>query len=435
MKLSTKIFRSVMALAMLSALFLQGCVRDNCNLDYTYAKYSPVYMTASAFEGAVEMLPAQDIKNPGKIYIKDAFLFINEVGKGVHVLDNDDPTNPVALGFLRVPGNYEIQANCDKLYLDSSKDLLVFDISNPAKPVLENRVRNAMPHIVEYRGYVADASQGVVVEWVEEIVTEPYNCETGIPAIWELNQVDPNVVRTVGSISRSVNPASPGKAGSMSRFAIQDEHMYVILPQEMWVFNAAVCGQPVLTNKVPVDMWGGEAEMIFSNGEYLFVGATNGMRIFTTEFGADNPTLKGVLEHANSCDPVVTDGDYAYVTLRNGDGRRCGDNFANQLDIVDIRQPAQPRLMSTFPMTNPHGVGVDQSVLFIADGEAGLRVFDAKDPINSGNKKLAHFPDMQGFDVIPYEGTLIMIGADGVAQYDYTDPKDIKLLSTIPVTR
>ena len=36
---------------------------------------------------------ACDIENPGKIYFKDDYLFINETMKGVHILDMHDPSH------------------------------------------------------------------------------------------------------------------------------------------------------------------------------------------------------------------------------------------------------------------------------------------------------------------------------------------------------
>ncbi|TAE50645.1 MAG: hypothetical protein EAZ89_11685, partial [Bacteroidetes bacterium] len=175
-----KLYNFPLTLAVLAAVFLfQGCLRDRCDMSYTYAKYSPVYMSQAEFENAVSVQPARAIVNPGKIFVKDAFLFVNETGKGVHIFDNKNPAQPQALAFLSVPGTYELAFNCDNLILDSSTDLLVFDMSNPQSPELVSRTRNSLPGLSEYKGFVADPSKGVVVEWIREIVTEKYDCEAG----------------------------------------------------------------------------------------------------------------------------------------------------------------------------------------------------------------------------------------------------------------
>ena len=82
-------------------------------------------------------------------------------------------------------------------------------------------------------------------------------------------------------------------------------------------------------------------------------------------------------------------------------------------------------------MTNPHGLGIDDKTLFICDGSDGLKAFDATDVTTIDQNLLAHYKDIDAKDVIPYKNTLIMIGEDGIFQYDYSNPKDIKLLSTI----
>jgi hypothetical protein len=142
------------------------------------------------------------------------------------------------------------------------------------------------------------------------------------------------------------------------------------------------------------------------------------------------PVKLSTYQHVRSCDPVVVDGDYAYVTLRSGTA--C-QGFTNQLEVLNVKNLASPQLLKTYPMTNPHGLGIDNSTLFICDGDDGLKAFDASD-INTIDKNLlAHYKDINAYDVIPFNNTLIMIGADGIFQYDYTNPKDIKLLSTIAV--
>lgn len=86
-------------------------------------------------------------------------------------------------------------------------------------------------------------------------------------------------------------------------------------------------------------------------------------------------------------------------------------------------------------MHNPHGLGIDNGTLFICDGAAGLKVYDATDPLQITANQLAHFADIQTYDVIPYNGLLMMIGADGLYQYDYSDLEELQLISTIPVIK
>ena len=86
-------------------------------------------------------------------------------------------------------------------------------------------------------------------------------------------------------------------------------------------------------------------------------------------------------------------------------------------------------------MQNPHGLGLDDQTLFITEGELGLKVFDVTDPNTIDANLIKQFQNINGFDVIPNDGLLMMIGDDGLYQYDYRDIENIELLSVIPVIK
>ncbi len=58
------------------------------------------------------------------------FLFINEHLKGIHVIDNTDPANPVKKYFWHIPGNTRFTIYGDVLYADNSVHLWTIDISD-----------------------------------------------------------------------------------------------------------------------------------------------------------------------------------------------------------------------------------------------------------------------------------------------------------------
>ena len=84
-------------------------------------------------------------------------------------------------------------------------------------------------------------------------------------------------------------------------------------------------------------------------------------------------------------------------------------------------------------MTNPHGLSIDAGLLFIADGPAGLKVFDASNPKIVGNNQIAEMATHFGYDVIAQNGLATMIGKNGIVQYDYTNRENIVEISNIPV--
>jgi hypothetical protein len=144
------------------------------------------------------------------------------------------------------------------------------------------------------------------------------------------------------------------------------------------------------------------------------------------------PSLVSIYNHIQSCDPVVVDGNYAYVTLYSGG--ICHVK-TNQLEVIDITDLKAPRLVKVYPMTNPHGLGIDHGTLFICDGDDGLKIFDASDPLTISEHSLAHYGRINALDIIPLDHVAMMIGSDGIYQYDYADVKNIKLLSKISIVK
>jgi hypothetical protein len=174
---------------------------------------------------------------------------------------------------------------------------------------------------------------------------------------------------------------------------------------------------------------GWNIETVFIARDHLFIGSMTGMYIYNLA----DPVLPEYVSsywHVTSCDPVVVEGNYAYITLRTGN--RC-ESDVNSLDIVDIHDLSNPSLLKSYTMHNPHGLGIDQGTLFICDGDDGLKIYDAKDPLMLKSNMLAHFEEINTYDVIPVNGILIMIGTDGLYQYNYSDLNEIKLLSKIPI--
>ena len=79
-------------------------------------------------------------------------------------------------------------------------------------------------------------------------------------------------------------------------------------------------------------------------------------------------------------------------------------------------------------MDGPYGLGIKDEKIFICDGKSGLKVYDKSDVNNL--IQLNHFKDINTFDVIPLETSLLMIGEETLYQYEYLDNK-IKLLSSL----
>ena len=138
-----------------------------------------------------------------------------------------------------------------------------------------------------------------------------------------------------------------------------------------------------------------------------------------------NPVQKSVFLHVTSCDPVVVEGDRAFVTLRSGS--LCGGG-EDRLDIIDISDLDNPTLLSSyFDLSGPYGLGIDGNTLFVCDGTAGLRVYNVLS--DTAIEEIATFGDREVFDVILVPPRAVVVGPDGIDQYDYSNIDAIELIS------
>jgi hypothetical protein len=219
---------------------------------------------------------------------------------------------------------------------------------------------------------------------------------------------------------------STGEGGSMAAMTIVGNNLYRIAGgNTIEVYD--ISGDSTVTFVRNVNPGTG-LETLFPYKNYLFVGTNMGMHILDISNGS-NPVYKSTYEHVVSCDPVVVQGNYAYVTLRNGTLCNRG---ATQLEIIDISNVEAPYLLKTIPMLQPHGLDIDGKNLIVTEGNNGFKWFDASNPINP--QQILFEKNVAGFDIISRGSEFILIGADGLFQYEYGN-NSLTLLSKIPVAK
>ena len=422
---------------ILSLLFLSSIFFYSCE-DTTYKEYmgySPVYMSYTDLRAGISEEPNADLKNPGKIYFKDNYIFIVEELKGIHVFDNTSPSSPVKKVFVKLPGVVDISISGYILYADSYVDLVVLDVENVDNIHEVGRIKDILPYTVPVSGTdfpaaTVDKEKGVVIDWELKTIKEKINPNPDpnpYPVYLYSNLAFADRVSSVGAIS-GVSGSGVGIGGSMARFAIRDKVLYVVDKNTLKIFDITNKTTPVKLNDINP---GWNVETMFLTKDEMFLGTTTGMAIFDIS----NPTLpvsKAFFNHARSCDPVIVDDTLAYITLRTG--TTCGGSL-NCLDVVNVKNISRPTIVMSYPMTNPHGLGKDGDLLFICDGNAGLKVYDASDPKQITMHPIYVYPNIKAYDVIPIGDVLVLIGDDGLYQYNYSNVRNITLMSTISVVK
>lgn len=408
---------------------LPGCT-DTCNTTTTFVTYQPVYASMTALRSEVGILPPQERTGQGKIYVYGDYLLLGDPDKGIHVYDNSDQTNPQAISFINIPGNKDMAVRNNRLYADSYVDLLVFDISDPTNTALIKREENVFPAYNREFGFDASTDQVIThFEEMEQVEISTDCADRSGGGLFIMEDVV-FVPMAADAVNIAAGPGNTiGVGGSMARFTIVDSALYAVDDIMMHVFSLADADNPLLANTVDIG-WGIETIYPFKNN--LFVGSTSGMFIYNID-NPLQPTYMSEVQHIRSCDPVVANDTYAFVTLRSENGNLvCGESFSNQLDVIDVTDVMNARWLKSYDMLSPYGLGLDGNYLFVTEGDFGLKVFDITDVNKIDQHMLHHITGFNAYDVIPLNGTLILTGLDGLYQFDYTNIDEIKMLSLIP---
>ena len=226
-----------------------------------------------------------------------------------------------------------------------------------------------------------------------------------------------------GSDSALSSPgSSDGQGGSMARFTVVGDYLYTVDHSTLHTVRLTDPRHPEYLDAKDQHL-NFDIETIFPYNDKLFIGSRSGMYIYDIS-RPEFPQELSRVNHFTSCDPVVAAGNYAYVTLSSGNWN-CWRG-SNELQVYDITDLTAPQLVHTDRnLDTPKGLGVDRAAarLFICGGQ-GLKVYDLSIPERpQWCDDLTDIPQAKGietYDCIPMDGLLLVIGADGLYQFDYT---------------
>ena len=219
-----------------------------------------------------------------------------------------------------------------------------------------------------------------------------------------------------------VNSGGNGQGGSMARFTLAGDLLYTVDHSTLRTVRLTDPAHPEYLETKDQQL-GFDIETIWAADTLLFIGSQSGMYIYNIK-RPEFPQELARVSHFTSCDPVVAAGNHAYVTLSSGNWN-CWRG-SNELQVYDITDLRDPQLVYTDrQIASPKGLGVDEAAarLFVCV-EGGLKVYDLTHPERpEWCDDLTDIPEARGiqtYDCIPMDGLLLVIGADGLYQFDYT---------------
>lgn len=341
---------------------------------------------------------------PSKIYLINSTLIRTTPGQDIRLYNIANPASPALVSTIMIDGNSDVAVVDHFMYADRNVDLIVFDIADPGHPKAIDTIKRVFDQPYgDY--YVIDEMP------MDQVVGGTSGCNS-------CAQENP---AEVAPRTTSADAGQSGQAGSLARFTVVDGYLYCIDMSNMTVFDVSDPGRPRYKNKISV---GWTIETIFPYGSNLFIGGNQGMYVYNVDDG-ENPTYVSEFNHANSCDPVVVEGDRAYVTLRGGS--RCG-GFSNQLDIIDISNIRNPKLIQSVPLDGPYGLTVRDGLVLVCDGDSGLKLIDT----NGDAKPQVVLSDITPYDLILRDNLMVVTAESGYYLYDASDPAHPARFSMLP---
>lgn len=213
-----------------------------------------------------------------------------------------------------------------------------------------------------------------------------------------------------------------GKGGSLARFTIVDNYLYLADVNSLKVFDISNPQNADQKNGINLPFG---VETIFPYKDKLFIGSRDGMYIYSITNPA-SPVLLSEARHVRSCDPVVANDNTAFVTLLGG--RPCGP-VDEGLYIYNISNITTPVLLKKELILTPNGLGLADSVLYVCQKANGMSVYNVSNPAAPVLRKKITSYNFE--DVIPYNDLLICYISTGLVLYDISNKSNPSQLALI----
>ena len=419
----------ILPLVLVAIMCLQ---LTNCNTDDVsnelldpVAVTVPVIKSKSEIRNSIQVKAAQPTNSDGKIYVYNDLLFYIAQNSGIHIFNNQNPENPQNIIFIQLEGVHDISVKNDILYADNFMDLVVFDISNVSDIQLVNVEEDMLLYYATfpedslyYQSNIYTSNEDEFVAEYTTIYIERTEVENNPEMFWNSFSIFESDIL---AFDAGINI---GTGGSYAKFQIYNNALYTIDDYKLNTFNITDYNSISKVSETWLGGWfGGELETTFILKDYMFIGATNGMHIvgLQDEF---NPIYTSSFTHSTGCDPVVVEGNTAYITVRGGNSCGAIEDQVNVIDITDINTPIEH---STYFLSNPYGLGIKNHILYVCN-DNGINVFDAQNP---NEIMLQNTIETTSKDVIPLSSHLIAVGDNVIHQYNYTDNFGLELISTL----
>ncbi len=362
-----------------------------------------------------------------EVVVKDSIAYCGVPG-GVIVFDCGDPTSPVELASLALPGGASGKVLAIKgqyLYVsDGYSGLRIVNISDPASPIEVG--------FYDTENYV----QGVDVSGDYAFVGEHYAgglrvidvSNPAAPVAFGYGDVThhPSDVIIVGQyayvagvggglrVMNISNPVTPVEVGAYNTdgsyglgLTVAGDHVYLA------AFTDGLRVIDVSDPTTPLEVGGYDTPFlaydVCLNGNYAYIADVSSFRVADITDPTD-PQHVTSLSSSKGLEGVVVSGDIAYVAQTHGG-----------LKLLDVSNPAAPELIGGHATGDiAVDVAVSGNYAYVADLNEGLWVLDISDPARP--LAVSHDDQYRGRDVTVREPYAYFVDSSDLKVIDISNP-------------
>ena len=158
---------------------------DSIDFSKKVMGWKAVYGADSTYKKVKYFNVPRVMTQAGKIYVFGNTIFQNDVGKGIHIIDNATPATARRVAFIELGGNTDIAIKGNFLYANNYTDMVVIDITNINVPIEVKRFKQTFNTYDANKPYLWQApkdtgyyecprykSDSIIIDWVRDSVPQ-----------------------------------------------------------------------------------------------------------------------------------------------------------------------------------------------------------------------------------------------------------------------
>jgi hypothetical protein len=264
------------------------------------------------------------------------------VGTKLKIADYTDGANPVELSSINLDSAIdEVVRSGNYAYVVAGNQLVVVNTQNPTTPSVagsiefENRVRSVATK--QNHAFLAGGDDGLIIVDIS----------------------DPSAPAQVALVDT---------IGYTQGITVSGNYVYAATGSNLDIFDVTDPTSPQWITNFGVDDW---TQNVSVSGSYAYISDYSyGIYVVDVSNPA-TPTQIGYASTGFRTTKVVFDGNYAFVA--NGDSMK----------VLDLSSPADPQIIAGIPMDDRAvNISVGAGKVFVADRNFGLHCIDINDPVS-----------------------------------------------------